>query len=351
MRNLEWSTPGAGESEDILADERVRRVRWWWPGSWFEGRLGLVILVVVVMGGVGWFAFGGAFGWRVSPDGGGVRVGVEGGEVHPGYGRDLTAGEYALAERYGTPLYLGKGGLPVVRFGGVGESRELTLMEAEWESLEKYEWSGEGRSVWAPGPRGRGIWWEVDEEAESLDGVVRYPREKWREKQRRELSRAVSELGVLVRYVSGLDLKVWRAGSGESLLRVVRSVRGRFPPVEYGHWEAVPSLWVCDTELESDFTMGVTSGCPGPEYEDLLSQAWGSVGGVIDVAERMGETGIVMDGLNAEALSESGLLSRQGYFLIDLWRAVELTGVRLEALASESKARDLPIVVEVFGEY
>ena len=51
MRKLEWSTPGAGESGDILAEERVRPVRWWWPGSWFEGRLGLAGLC---LGGLVW---------------------------------------------------------------------------------------------------------------------------------------------------------------------------------------------------------------------------------------------------------------------------------------------------------
>ena len=294
--------------------------------------------------------FGGiGVGWG-SGDAGGV-IGAVAGDVHAEYGRDLTAGEYALAEGYGTPLYLGKGGLPVVRFEELGIARELTSTEADWVGWGEYEWTGEGRSVWAPGPKGRGIWWEVDEEAESLAEVVRYPREKWRERQRLELSRAVSELSVLVRYVSGLDFEIWRVGSGEALLKVVRSVMGRFPPVEYGHWEGVPSLWACDTGLESDFTLGVTSGCPGPKYQELLSQAWGGVGGVIDVVERMGETGVVMDGMSAEALSESGLLARQGYYLIDLWRAVDLAGGRLEALSEESVARDLPIIVEVFGEY
>ena len=343
---MEWSTPGAGESGDILAEERIKPVRWWWPGGWLQGNFGVAVLVVVVVGGVGWFAWEGLAGLR------GSASAVVGGsvEVHPEYGRDLDAGEYGLAERYGTPLYLGKGGLPVVRFDDTGEVRELTQIEADWEWGEEYEWVGEGRGVWAPGPRGKGMWWEVDEESASLSEVVRYPREKWREKQRRELSRAVAELGMLVRYVSGLDLTFWSVGSGEALIVVVSSVRGRFPPVEYGHWEGVPLLWSCDAELESDFTLGVTSGCPGVEYQDLLSQAWGSVGGVLDVAVRMGENGVVMDRMSAETLAGSGLLSRQAYYLVDLWRAVEVAEFRLEALAEESLAHDLPIVVEVFGE-
>ena len=40
--------------------------------------------------------------------------------------RGLNASEYALSSRYGSPLYLGTGGRPVIEVGSTGVVRELT---------------------------------------------------------------------------------------------------------------------------------------------------------------------------------------------------------------------------------
>ena len=122
------SPPGRSSGPDLLAEERERRrskVRLAWPGNWFTGRFGLVVLVVFVGGGLGWSLFqtlGARFDSRSSSAVSDV--------LHPESGRDLTVAEYALAEQYGQPVFLGDGGMPLIQVEATGEVREITPVEA-----------------------------------------------------------------------------------------------------------------------------------------------------------------------------------------------------------------------------
>ena len=96
----------------------------------------------------------------VTSDGGGYPVrgldkGVPEWRVDPEAGRALEGEEVGLAMRYGRPMHLGEGGLPVVEFQD-GVVRELTPVEVEYRSLAPFEDAGYGGIVWGPGPRGGG---------------------------------------------------------------------------------------------------------------------------------------------------------------------------------------------------
>ena len=73
-----WQPPPEEESPDILAEERARPRRMWWPGNWLRGRGGIVILVLFFAGGLAYLV------WERAelPDGG-PAVPVPGAEDTP----------------------------------------------------------------------------------------------------------------------------------------------------------------------------------------------------------------------------------------------------------------------------
>ena len=134
MRPSIWEEDdsGKGSGPDILAEERERRlrrrrgIRAFFPSSWLTGRAGVFILVVFLLGGLGWLGFqrwGDAD--RLGPGSGSPSFS----SPVPERARDLTASEYSLASRYGRPLYFGTEGVPVVQVEGTGKVRELTPFE------------------------------------------------------------------------------------------------------------------------------------------------------------------------------------------------------------------------------
>ena len=84
----------------------------------------------------------------------------------------------------------------------------------------------------------------------------------WRERQEQELARTVRGIILGLFLIERLDLEFWDRGLGAPLLEVASRIKEPYPPAEWGNWGAVPGLWVCDHELESDLHQGITPGLP-----------------------------------------------------------------------------------------
>ena len=335
-----------GFRRDILSGERRKARRWWLqPGRLFSGRTGIVVLLGFLAVG-GWFAFvEGSGNYRVR------GLGLESDEVkrvdHPEAGRPLAGDEVGLALRYGRPLYLGDGGLPVVELKN-GVVRELTPVEAEFESVFPYEETGYGGVVWGPGPQGWGMWWKDQSEVQLLMPSRVFPRLLWRDKQERELElgAVVASFGLmLLLYV---DFEVWQRGVGEPLVMVMAKYKERHPVLEVEHWAGVPGQWVCDGGLESDLTQGVSQGCPGPEYDALLKESWVRLGAVVEVLHGIGRLIVFMDGMSSRELYDSEARSSLAFYFLDLdreWTAMEAA---FEDMREGTAWYGLPVDVEFF---
>ncbi len=345
-----WAQPKLPAKADILAEERERRQRrgrwqFLWPGSWLYGKVGVVVLGVFIVGGLAWAGYQGV--------GGGLAQGAEPSVevvIHPEAGRGLTAVEYAAAERFGVPLELGEGGLPLIRVKATGEVREVTPVELEYHSSRPFLESEVLGVVWNPGPRGWGMWWRDNSEMEAVRTQALFPRLAWAEKQERELAYAAWMVSEALRLVSLMDLEVWRPGLGPVVLELTSRLRSRYPQADYGEWGLVPLSWQCDPGLESDLHQGITQGCPGPEYLTALESAWTRVGVVVAMLEGIGRLAERMDNVGAAELYQSDYLLGQTYLMVDVLQEVEALGSSLERLLELSVSVELPVNVHLFRE-
>ena len=108
MKPPMWEARPPEPERDILAEDRLSKSRRrWWLGNWLTGRVGVVVLVVFIVGGLGWVVMAGSgLGSDRSRESFDVvRV------KDPEAGRLLTLGEQSLASSYGVPLHLGDGGV------------------------------------------------------------------------------------------------------------------------------------------------------------------------------------------------------------------------------------------------
>lgn len=285
-----WEPPSLLEGDerpaggDLLAEERERRqrrrrgFRAVWPGFWLTGGTGLAILVVFLVSGLGWLGFR---QWdqfdfplgradRPAPPAEAVTSGPE----PPERLRDLTAAEHAQAARFGSPLYLGAGGSPVVAVAATGTVRELTPFELELESPVSYRSTRRGLVVQTAGPRGWGLWWRDTAELDSLAPLLSFDRRAWRDRQEAELNRTLRGIYLGFFVLNSLDYAQWERGLGEPLLSTMARVKEPYPPAGWGLWSGVPGRWVCDAALERQLAQGVGPGCPGREYREALGDAW-----------------------------------------------------------------------------
>ena len=341
---------------DILDEERERRarrrrgVRAIFPSSWMNGRLGLALLLVFLVGGVGWFGFqrwGGLPGGD-GPGHGAVRL--ESSPV-PERRRDLTAGEYSLASRYGLPLYMGEGHVPVVRVESTGEVREVTPFEVEFgSSAYSVVATPRGRVIEVPGPRGWGMWWRDMSEANALRPLVSYERLSWAQRQEDELSRATRGIVLGLEGISLVNPDLWNPGVGLPLARLLSEVKEPYPPARHGHWSAVPDLWVCDAALERDFHQSITPGCPGEEYMEVLRGSWSAAGIVLERMEGIARLIRWGDGLSSEELHQSIVRSSLAHEVIDMRLGLLDLESSLTRLRRVSAEWDLSIVVHLAKE-
>ena len=345
-----WENEEALRS-DILVDERDRRLRRrrglrvLLPGYWLTGRFGIAALCLFLVAGAGVIGYERFFGTdqlEAAPAAGSV-------DRHPESGRELSISEYALAIRFGEPLHLGPGGLPVVRVLGTGDERELTPLEMESDEVYSVLASPRGRLVQVPGPRGWGMWWIDRSEKDLLRPRLSFDRISWVEKQEDELVRLTH--GVLwgVWIVSQLDLQVWQRGAGEPMLSLVDEIKKPYPPARTSQWSAVPGIWVCDLGLETDLHQGVTPGCPGNEYTRVLGEAWARGGIVVDRLERVARMVDRMDRSGAVDLYRSTMQLSLGYEIADLIDDVYDFDLALYELRQVSHDWDLYIHADLLG--
>ena len=311
---LQGSDRGAGR--DIFEGGRGRRPRFrklrFLFGGWFAGKIGLAVLVVFLAVAVG------AMGYErwYSEDAREVTF-VEEDFIHPEAGRDLTADEAGVAARYGRPLYLGDSGLPMVRNLDTGEVRELTPVEVDFPAGVVYD-ETDGPGVWAPGPRGWGVWWDAG--AASLDArrTLALDRRGWVERQNAEIARVLGGLEHAVDLVGEWDRDAWVVGSGTRAARHMSAMWEAYPDAMLGYWGLVPSRWWCDERLEHDLRHGVTFGCPSGEVVGAVEAVWVEVGLFIEMMTEVSELGRLRDELTARQASSLNVDRKIDLSLTDL---------------------------------
>ena len=358
-RNRRGDGPSAPErgTPDILWQEKARRrsrgrvTRFFSPGWWLEGRRGAAALALFLVIGGGLFILrflnGGV--------GGGDPVYVDYSSAAPvaDAGRRLTGVEHGMASAFGEPLYLGRGGLPVVEHAATGEVRELTPMEEAYYELSEgtnppFLPTGENGVVWNPGPSGWGMWWKDTSEADALKPVRRYPRLPWRDKQEVELQEALRLLSGAVDAMSAVNLEAWDSTVMPRVMAWVDRLKEAYPlGGEWGHWYAVPGQWVCDLELEAQLTMGITQGCPPDTYGIALAESWRQIGRTAEHLEGMARVGRQMDGLAYDDILDSGLYRTQYFYFITLADILEDLAFTLNVLVREAVGQELPVDVGI----
>ena len=333
-------------SGDILADERVLRSRrrWWSPASWLSGRAGLVVLVAFLLLGPLYLYFNDRISW-LRADRSSVSTYIpQSNEA----GRDLTPSEFAMARFFGEPIRLGDGGFPVVRLDTTGEVRELTPVEVEFEESARFASTGENNVVWGPGPRGWGIWWKDQTEVNLLASGSYFTRYRWFEKQKDELSLAVSEVSRGLHLVEAMDFSLWSSEVSGPLYVLTNDLKMRYRPVAFGHWGVVPMQWQCNESFEEELNQGMTQGCPGLEYLSALGDAWVSVGKVVERMQGMSRLGVFMDRMGSRDLHQSDVIMDQVYHASDLLEDVSELERALADLERVSSRREMTIAVRLF---
>ena len=149
--------------------------------------------------------------------------------------------------------------------------------------------------------------------------------------------------------IDGLDLEVWQRGLGAPLLEVASRIKEPYPPAVRGHWGAVPGLWVCDQELESDLHQGVTPGCPGSDYQEALRDVWIHAGMMVDRMEGIGRYVRRMDGMDSAELYESEAKRELSYEIMDLFQDARDLEPALAQLRGISREWRLSIMVDLMG--
>ena len=343
---------------DILAEakaearSRGRFTRYVSPSWLLEGRRGLVVLVVFLLAGGGFFLFRFATGGSNADP---LYLEYEPGDPVEDAGRRLTGVEYGFASMFGDPRELGPQGLPVVEHKTTGEVRELTPVEErfyeETEGLEvPFLRTGTNEVAWAPGPSGWGMWWKDTSELDALKPLEAYPRFRWREKQDNELRLAV---GMLIPLIDGLletDLELWDDTVMRRASHGVAQIKEAFPlGGESGYWSEIPDQWRCSEELDAQLNLGITQGCPPREYLIALSETWHQFGLVVRHVEGMARVGRQMDEVAYEDLMDSGLYHTQYFYFITLSEKLDDLSFALRVLFRVSVDQELPIDVGLQG--
>lgn len=368
---LERDAKGSG-SEDLLAEERAlaARGRWWKPwwlrsaavGDWFPGRKGAWAAAAVLVALAGWLVYMMATGGVRSGSGAsGPWEAPEDYTVNMEAGRVLRVGEVEVALAYGEPVELGVFGRPVVVHAGSGEERELTPLEVDFfeehgrDGLAGVE-LGVNRVVWNPGPQGWGMWWREEAVERFSEPELLFTRERWREKQERELQWLAYRLEEAALVLNRLeDPLVRQRGIGAELAAVLDRMTDRYPSVRekrgVGAWAAAPTRWVCDEELELALTGGITQGCPGLDYRVVLSEVWGSGGAVYQELARLARLLNYLDGLSTEEYFGSGDVPGVFFGLVDLLEVEMLNlAVSVGELRRLSAEQQFFFSVEFFGD-
>ena len=344
--------------DDLLAEERARRSRGLRARvpllRLFNGRVFAFGAAAVALAGLALaFVQNGTPSVRLP---GGGEAPVMAAEPHPEAGRELRGLETLQAEWLGRPVRLGEGGLPVVEHRVTGEVREMTPVEVEFYDethggIRPFIETGVNGVVWNPGPDGWGMWWRDNSLQVELLPDALFTRERWRDRQEAELSRAADLLSRGLVELDHYRPEEWVRGPSARIANLMAELRAVHPVVaEHGFWEGVPGQWLCDDGLEAAVTLGVSQGCPPAHYRDFLYEAWGRLGAAADHLAGLARLGLVIDRLPARDYYQSTVREEFFYTLIDLDELVGRVIVALAGLQQVSVGQELPIIVRLFGK-
>ena len=336
---------------DILAEERERRLRQrrglraLWLGNWLTGRTGVVFLCIFLVAGLGWMVF-----QRMDPARSDVRVDVSAAAAAPERVRDLTASRTRAGLQVRGSALRGSGrdagGAGRVHRGGPGDdspSRRSLMLPLSMSPLPG------GGSSSPPVPGGMACGGLICPRSRPLQPLTSFDRRAWLERQETELERVVGGISAGIGLLRGLELEIWEPGYGAPILELSSWIGEPYPPAHFGHWDAVPGLWVCDGVLELDLHQGVGPGCPGGEYTDALRDAWFHAGNIVDRMERIGRFVNWMDGMISADLYESNVRMELAYELLDLFRDYRDLDLSLARLRAVSREWGLAIAVDFGG--
>lgn len=237
-----------------------------------------------------------------------------------------------------------------------GDVRELTEVEIEFGRgdvvLEVPEKDG---AVWNPGPRGLGVWWLAEPDADQVKTVkpkLRFARIGWRERQMVELNYALDLIQTGLDVVEGqLRNESASAVWSEEAVQIVRNpyvlLQERHEPAGWGKWASIPAQWQCDFVLEHDLTQGLTVGCPLPETHGALQQAWVDVGLVVEELDRVGRVEDAWRGLSGKESYTSLLDGERLYAVYDLASALDRLDASLFDLFMATQGEHLPMWASV----
>ena len=312
-----WSERPREEPRDILRDDGGKKPRFLGLrntlGFLLGTKVALGLVVVVVVGGIGLLFYERVIDRDEDYESASREVVVD-----PEYGRPLNAREVGLAARWGEPMFLGKGGMPLMRVHGSGEVREVTPVEIDFPSGEFYVIE-QGDVVWAPGRYGWGVWWKLDRSNELTKDVMLLGRQSWVAVQNRELDLALGRLEVGVTFLLGLELEVWRSGQGQEMLDYFEQYRREYDVWALeGNWGVVPFRWRCDGQLEIELREGITPGCPSGEVAGAVSRVWREIGMFSEELHYFARVSAMRDTMTSKSAANVNLSGEMVHLVEDL---------------------------------
>ena len=269
--------------------KRGRRSRRWWPGHYFERHspVGIGILVIFIAFGFAYIMFQNDSAVELE----GSSVGENTDPLSAAEPRELTGAEYVGATRFGRPLRLGPGGLPLVEVEPDGVVRELTTLESDYPlgvtALADPDRPG---VLMAPGPVGEGVWWQESGPLSALPDSEIVDRNRWFREQRQLLRHGLNDLGGALTHLGYAKPVDWSPDWGSHLETGTSAVRDYYSFGDYKLWPLAPSRWVCSEALELALTQGVTDGCPSVGHVAALGRVWAHIGNLNELLWALGRS-------------------------------------------------------------
>ena len=277
------------ETGGLPARQRRRRFWRWRPGHLFERHspVGIGILVIFIALGFAYIML------RDDPAVGSDSSSVRESEnrVAAAEPRELTGAEHVRATRFGRPLRLGPGGLPLVEVEPDGVVRELTALENHYPlgvtALADPDRPG---VMMAPGPVGEGVWWQEGGPLSGLPEAEVVDRNRWFREQRLLLRKGLNDLGGALTHLGYVKPMDWSPDWGGHLETGTSAMRDYYSFGDYKLWPLAPSRWVCSEALEVALTQGVTDGCPSVAHVAALGRVWAHIGNLNELLWALGRS-------------------------------------------------------------
>ena len=215
-------------------------------------------------------------------------------------GGELNSVEKLIASRFGRPLYIGDGGLPVIVVYQTGEIREMTDFEANFPSarplsvdygdppdlepaMRRYQAPDRDYDgvYFHPGPEGNGVWWLDPARDRPASHSYAVDRLGWQAMQLEMLSEALPAVEKILLSYQDVELSEWDQDWVVNVQEEAERLTERFVGGHHDEWAMVPSRYSCDVALELERTSGVTRGCPSPLLEEALGYMWARYGKLV----------------------------------------------------------------------